>query len=975
MAVFQARARTVDMLGHQQVSDIATAISELFKNAHDAYAKRVELDYFRDGDRLLIRDNGIGMSPEDFERRWLTLAADNAATRPDAPKVPTGMKRRSIQGEKGIGRLAIATIGPQTLILTRPPGRSKQLTMALISWRLFEIPGLNLADIEIPISHFPAGKTPSLRDVKKLTGKMRKLVENIELEDEVAASIEQQLQAIEVDPSKMLAEFGGRQVTGGSHGTVFIVTPTRGELLDDLEEIQTETSPPPSLLKTLIGFSNTLSPDAPEEPVATTFRDHRSSDDVEDVIGSHEFFTAKEFEGADHSFRGEFDAFGTFDGTVDVYGSGPQPYPWTWPDAKGRELLCGPFRLDVAYVQGEPKDSRLDSALFAQLSAKLDRIGGIYVYRDGIRVLPYGDPEFDFLQFEERRSYRASTYFFSYRRMFGAVELDSEKNAALREKAGREGFRNDRAYRQFSGMLKDFFVQVAADFFVESGTRAQEFEIGRERLRDRYRRLEEREQMAVKERGLFEKRLRAVLSAVDEGQPSADAEALISELREEAAANTGTKAERERELSVTETRAFKRLDTLRRRYRMRPPAGFGLTAELRRDWEALLAAEDSLELEVWSPTSSEISDLIGRARRKVGVAPARRDRLAELIDSAAARRQEEAGEAGSKARESLGGFESDAKHSISEALEAVAAAAKLASKEARNGSSLGTDKQLTARQAAIEAKLAASTREQLEQLETLGELLAQGLAALGSVEGSQGLAGLLEEEVLDLRDRAEQDLELAQVGMATQVISHELNATVSSVRGGLRRLSAWAEQNDELRPVYDDLRGSFDHLDSYLSLFTPLQRRLQRRREQLNGRRIKKYLHELFARRLESEQIELRVTDGFEKWQGSGYRSTVYPALVNLVDNAAFWVAQSTHSPRWIKLDVAGSDLVISDSGPGIPDRDRDAIWEFGFTRKPRGRGAGLHIAHEVLAREGWSIELDNSRKGQGAVFRISPEK
>ena len=50
MAKFHVRARTVDMLGRQQIAGIPTAISELFKNAHDAYARTVEVDYFREDD-------------------------------------------------------------------------------------------------------------------------------------------------------------------------------------------------------------------------------------------------------------------------------------------------------------------------------------------------------------------------------------------------------------------------------------------------------------------------------------------------------------------------------------------------------------------------------------------------------------------------------------------------------------------------------------------------------------------------------------------------------------------------------------------------------------------------------------------------------------------------------------------------------------------------------------------------------------
>jgi DNA topoisomerase VI subunit B len=62
MAKFAVRARAVDMLGRQQIAGIPTAIHELFKNAHDAYATRVEVDYLRDLNRLVVRDNGLGMT-------------------------------------------------------------------------------------------------------------------------------------------------------------------------------------------------------------------------------------------------------------------------------------------------------------------------------------------------------------------------------------------------------------------------------------------------------------------------------------------------------------------------------------------------------------------------------------------------------------------------------------------------------------------------------------------------------------------------------------------------------------------------------------------------------------------------------------------------------------------------------------------------------------------------------------------------
>ena len=46
MAKFKTSARTLDLLGRQQIAGIPTAINELFKNAHDAYADFAEIDSY-----------------------------------------------------------------------------------------------------------------------------------------------------------------------------------------------------------------------------------------------------------------------------------------------------------------------------------------------------------------------------------------------------------------------------------------------------------------------------------------------------------------------------------------------------------------------------------------------------------------------------------------------------------------------------------------------------------------------------------------------------------------------------------------------------------------------------------------------------------------------------------------------------------------------------------------------------------------
>jgi signal transduction histidine kinase len=213
--------------------------------------------------------------------------------------------------------------------------------------------------------------------------------------------------------------------------------------------------------------------------------------------------------------------------------------------------------------------------------------------------------------------------------------------------------------------------------------------------------------------------------------------------------------------------------------------------------------------------------------------------------------------------------------------------------------------------------------------------------------------------------------------MAVEVISHEFGGTVKSMRRNLLRLKAWADVNVDLGPLYTDLRTSFEHLDGYLTLFTPLQRRLRRSKTRFRGGEIHRFLDELFEERLAKNDVKLEATPAFRDHELIGYRATFYPVFVNLVDNAIHWTRPSRHVGRTghglITLDAKGDEMYVRDNGSGIAERDRERIFELWFTLKDGGRGAGLYISRAVLAREGFAIDAVEPPSGSGAEFRIRP--
>jgi hypothetical protein len=99
-----------------------------------------------------------------------------------------------------------------------------------------------------------------------------------------------------------------------------------------------------------------------------------------------------------------------------------------------------------------------------------DNFGGIAVYRDGLRVMPYGRPDADFLQLEERRSRHAGRYFWAHRRTFGRIAFTRDDNPALRDKAGREGLVENQANREMRILVKEVLIEFAALYFGTDST-------------------------------------------------------------------------------------------------------------------------------------------------------------------------------------------------------------------------------------------------------------------------------------------------------------------------------------------------------------------------------------------------------------------------------------------------------------------------------------------------------------------------
>jgi Histidine kinase-, DNA gyrase B-, and HSP90-like ATPase len=111
--------------GSRLLSDPHTAIAELVANSWDAGATEVEIFWPRSsGGRFEIRDNGHGMTPDQLEHRWLTLAYDRHKTQGPHAEYPPGtdLPMRSVFGRNGIGRFAAFCFADKYFVVTMRDG-------------------------------------------------------------------------------------------------------------------------------------------------------------------------------------------------------------------------------------------------------------------------------------------------------------------------------------------------------------------------------------------------------------------------------------------------------------------------------------------------------------------------------------------------------------------------------------------------------------------------------------------------------------------------------------------------------------------------------------------------------------------------------------------------------------------------------------------------------------------------------------
>jgi signal transduction histidine kinase len=404
---FKPRARLLLQLGDQLIKNVHIALIELVKNSYDADANYVNI-YMENPDNenngvIIIEDNGFGMSAETVENVWLEPGSDFKSIQ-IKNKIYTPIYNRLPIGEKGIGRFGVHKLGKVIEMTTKTKDDNE--VFVKIDWSDFD----NYKYLEqVPIviiernqpKIFKNGTTGTNIVISNLRNKWERGIAR-----EAKRSITSLSSPFRINDS-FIPNFEILDKPGWFEGLL------------DWESVKNY-----SLFKFKIQLSGkeitAFKYDFIPWPTMTKIHE-REVTEKDPLIDSFSILKTKDENKKDSII----DLSSCNIGTVTFEG-----YIFDFDNFV--------LKLGVSDKKG--------------FKDYLRRNGGIKVYRDGLRVYDYGEPENDWLGLDYRRFQQPSKSI-SNNIIIGAIYLNRKESEDLIEKTNREGFVENEAYYTFKNSI------------------------------------------------------------------------------------------------------------------------------------------------------------------------------------------------------------------------------------------------------------------------------------------------------------------------------------------------------------------------------------------------------------------------------------------------------------------------------------------------------------------------------------------
>ncbi|MBR5080813.1 MAG: sensor histidine kinase [Bacteroidales bacterium] len=441
-------ARLLTMLGEQLIRNEQIALAELIKNAYDADADWVKISFvgfetkkdsvdfeISKDSKIIIEDNGFGMERPIIENSWMNPATPNKKLK-EKESITTN-KGRIIQGEKGIGRFAVLKLGRKIVITTRPIGKEEEYRVT-----------------------YDFSKYDD--DFLKEDGKEKEL-----FLDQLSVDLQESVPKYFVERKVVV---NNKEFSDNNHGTIIEISDLKGSWdYDKIDRVNKESQKLESVFDKIfkrslkypfnIGFTlngtNLSYIDPKVDKLSTLLKNHSVLRITKGKYNHKKLQFEYELNGNPHTLS-----------LNDPLLTALTPFKSRFMTNKDifenpilRAPECGSFSFNF-FVFDLAADK--ESVYYLDKSDKeIVKEHRIYLYRDKIRVSPYGDADNDWLETDKKRGTGKAGGYLSNDQVVGFVEITKKGNPTLKDKTNREGLIEEgKSTRDFIMLIHSFLLYI-----------------------------------------------------------------------------------------------------------------------------------------------------------------------------------------------------------------------------------------------------------------------------------------------------------------------------------------------------------------------------------------------------------------------------------------------------------------------------------------------------------------------------------
>lgn len=422
---FRVQSHVLKLLGDELIGHDRLAVFELVKNSYDADATIVDVTLALDDDppKIVVRDNGFGMSEQVIEKAWLEVGTDSKRKK---ARLRTVLGRLPL-GEKGVGRLAVQKLGEKLDLATMEEGGVEQVFSInwtdLISSARYLGEGLQ---VTVEENHPPkiiktaSGTAVKITKLHRIEWTRREIRDLYRLISSLSNPFD------EAESFKVRLHLPGRE-----------------KEIEDLPTLQ-------QMLDSAVwNFKFTL--------------------DEDGVLAWSYEFTPPRFKGLKARGTSGTEKLPLLEADEDDLPLRSEGKPKKRDDdifLKG-SLLAGIGPIKGRFHAFHRRDEILKaSGAPTQLKKWLDNQTGVRVYRDNIRVFNYGEPGDDWLGLDARRINRP-TGKLGTQSVIAQIALNLASSSMLREKTNREGFDDNEAFQRLRRIVLSIFDRFQREHSVD----------------------------------------------------------------------------------------------------------------------------------------------------------------------------------------------------------------------------------------------------------------------------------------------------------------------------------------------------------------------------------------------------------------------------------------------------------------------------------------------------------------------------